>query len=224
VTSLLDGMLADLVASREKTYSVPLSFESFTKESQDMQGRLERIAPRLAFGGAHLKDPSREWAADVALRAAAGAIVGVAAAAVLAALLVTVVARRSGRAWRETARDIVRGHTPVPWRAAIATLFLQGLFIGTVVALMSRYHVFGTDVTGNDVLYQTLKSIRTAFVIGALSTLFTLPLAVVLGIVGGYLRGWVDEAIQYLYTVLSSIPRSSLRSSPVLGGATPSHR
>ncbi|MDP3086206.1 MAG: ABC transporter permease, partial [Rubrivivax sp.] len=87
---------------------------------------------------------------------------------------------------------------------------------GATLALMGRYHVFGTDVTGNDVLYQTLKSIRTAFVIGTLATLATLPLAVVLGIMAGYFRGWVDEAIQYLYTVLSSIPNILLIAACVL--------
>jgi peptide/nickel transport system permease protein len=87
---------------------------------------------------------------------------------------------------------------------------------GIAVALMGRYHVFGTDVTGNDVLYQTLKSIRTAFVIGTLATLATLPLAVVLGIMAGYFKGWIDEAIQYLYTVLSSIPNILLIAACVL--------
>jgi peptide/nickel transport system permease protein len=71
-------------------------------------------------------------------------------------------------------------------------------------------------VTGNDVLYQTLKSIRTAFVIGTLATLATLPLAVVLGILAGYLKGWVDEAIQYLYTTLSSMPNVLLIAACVL--------
>jgi peptide/nickel transport system permease protein len=66
------------------------------------------------------------------------------------------------------------------------------------------------------VLYQTLKSIRTAVVIGALATLATLPLAVVLGIMAGYFKGWVDEAIQYLYTVLSSIPNILLIAALVL--------
>ncbi len=73
-----------------------------------------------------------------------------------------------------------------------------GAFIGVIASLSMRYHAFGTDITGNDVLYQTLKSIRTAVVIGALATLATLPLAVVLGIMAGYFKGWVDEAIQYL--------------------------
>jgi peptide/nickel transport system permease protein len=66
------------------------------------------------------------------------------------------------------------------------------------------------------VLFQTYKSIRTAFVIGSLATLATLPLAVVLGIMAGYFKGWVDEAIQYLYTVLSSVPNILLIAACVL--------
>ena len=76
--------------------------------------------------------------------------------------------------------------------------------------------MLGTDRTGNDVLYQALKSIRTAFVIGTLSTLATLPLAIALGIMAGYFSGWVDELIQYVYTVLSSIPNVLLIAACVL--------
>jgi peptide/nickel transport system permease protein len=66
------------------------------------------------------------------------------------------------------------------------------------------------------VLYQALKSVRTAFVIGTLATLATLPFAVVLGVVAGYFRGWVDEVIQYLYTTLSSVPNVLLIAACVL--------
>ena len=81
---------------------------------------------------------------------------------------------------------------------------------------MGSYHVFGTDRTGNDVLVQTLKSVRTAFVIGMLSTLATLPIAVTLGILAGYFKGWVDEVVQYLYTTLSSVPNVLLIAACVL--------
>jgi len=53
-------------------------------------------------------------------------------------------------------------------------------------------------------------------VIGTLSTIATLPLAVGLGILAGYLRGWVDELVQYLYTTLSSIPNVLLIAACVL--------
>jgi peptide/nickel transport system permease protein len=58
--------------------------------------------------------------------------------------------------------------------------------------------------------------VRTAFVIGMLSTLATLPFAVVLGILAGYFRGWVDELVQYLYTLLSSVPNILLIAACVL--------
>jgi peptide/nickel transport system permease protein len=89
-------------------------------------------------------------------------------------------------------------------------------FFGPLLSLAQHYHVFGTDRTGNDVFYQALKSIRTAFVIGTLATVATLPLAVGLGLMAGYFKGWVDEAIQYLYTVLSSVPNVLLIAACVL--------
>ena len=107
-----------------------------------------------------------------------------------------------GAAWRDIAAD----RTTLPLRALLLTFAVVCVVAGAVVALMGHYHVFGTDRTGNDVLVQTLKSVRTAFVIGALSTLATLPIAITLGILAGYFRGWVDEVVQYLYTTLSSVP------------------
>lgn len=214
--SLLDAMLRDLIDARETTYSRPLAYQSFTRESMEAGGRIERVAPRLRFGGAHLERPAEQWAGDVAQRTLAGLAGGLVFTLLVACGVVSAVARRAGRTWAQTARQIWRGETAVPWRAALAAVLGVSLVGATAVALMGRYHVFGTDVTGNDVLYQTLKSIRTAFVIGSLATLATLPLAVVLGIVGGYLRGWIDEVIQYLYTVLSSIPNILLIAACVL--------
>jgi peptide/nickel transport system permease protein len=208
-SSLLDSLLSGLVESRETTYSRPVATESFTKESDDAGNR---VAPRLLHGGAHLKDPAAQWAGDVALRFGVGLVGGLLAALALAALLVVWLSQ-GDKARRAAIR---RGETAVPWRVAIVTLLALGAFVGAVAGLATGYHVFGTDITGNDVLYQTLKSIRTAVVIGALATLATLPLAVVLGIMAGYFKGWVDEAIQYLYTVLSSIPNILLIAALVL--------
>jgi peptide/nickel transport system permease protein len=87
---------------------------------------------------------------------------------------------------------------------------------GAVIALAMNYHVLGTDKVGQDVLYLTLKSIRTALVIGTLTTLVMLPFALVLGIAAGYFGGWIDDAIQYLYTTLNSIPGVLLIAAAVL--------
>ncbi len=216
VKSLLDVVLAPLVEGRETTYSRPLDFESFTKESVEQGGQVKRVAPRLAYGGVHLKNPTQDRGADIAWRATSGAVAGLAVAALLSALLIAAVARGGGQPWREAAQKVQQGATVIPWRVALIALAALCALIGAVAGLSTGYHVFGTDITGNSVLMQTLKSIRTAFVIGSLATLATLPLAVVLGIMAGYFRGWVDEAIQYFYTVLSSIPNILLIAACVL--------
>ncbi len=216
VQSLLDVVLREAVLSRESTYSRPLGFVGFTKESSEIDGKVTRVAPRLKHGGAHLTDPAAQWAGDIAMRAVTGLVLGLAVAAVLCALLVAVVARKGGQGFSASAGAIWHNETVIPWRVACISLAALVGVSGIVAALMGHYHVLGTDVTGNDVLYQTLKSIRTAFVIGTLATLATLPFAVVLGIMAGYLKGWADEVIQYLYTMLSSIPNILLIAACVL--------
>ena len=214
--SLLDAALGDLVASRETTYSRPLAYVGFTKESVVVGDEVTRVAPRLKFGGAHLAAPERQWAGDVAWRAAVGLAAGLAAGVLLSALLVAAIARGRGVAFAAAAAEIGRGEGTIPWRVAVGTVLVIGALSGVAAALSGPYHLLGTDQTGNDVLYQALKSIRTAFVIGTLATVATLPLAITLGLAAGYFRGWVDEVIQYVYTVLSSVPNVLLIAACVL--------
>ncbi len=214
--SVLDTLLSRLVESREPSYSRPLSYVGFFKESVEVQGKLTREPPRLAFGGAHLTDPATQWVGDLIKRSVMGLVLGLLVTAGLSALLVAVIARRRAESWAVTARSVLKGESDIPWHAALWAVMSIGVLAGPTIALMSHYHVFGTDRTGNDVLYQALKSIRTAFVIGTLATVATLPLAVVLGIMAGYFKGWVDEVIQYLYTVLSSVPNVLLIAACVL--------
>jgi peptide/nickel transport system permease protein len=182
VKSLLDVGLQTAIDSREATYSRPLACVSFTKESGEVNGQVQRVAPRLKFGCAHLSRPESQRAADLTQRVVTGMLAGGLAAAVLSLLLLGWVARHAQASLAVAAGQVWRNETRTPWRVAVATLLVLGLVAGAIVSLMGHYHVFGTDVTGNDVLYQTLKSIRTAFVIGTLATLATLPVAVVLGI------------------------------------------
>ena len=76
--------------------------------------------------------------------------------------------------------------------------------------------MFGTDKVGQDVFYQAVKSVRTGILIGVLTTLITLPLAILLGALAGFFRGWVDDVIQYIYTTLNSIPHVLLIAAAVL--------
>jgi peptide/nickel transport system permease protein len=214
--SLLDVLLSGPRESREKTYSVPLATHQFSKESMLQNGVSVRDFPRLQFGGKHLTAPESQWGADVAQRSLRGLAGGALVALVLGALLVL----RQARVWRVSfsaaLSTLWRGEVAFPVRAVGGTLLVLALLVGWVAALWPHYHVMGTDQTGNDVLFLAIKSIRTAVVIGSLATLSTIPLAVVFGILAGYFKGWVDDAIQYFYTVLSSIPSVLLISAFVL--------
>lgn len=215
VVSMLDVLLDDTAFVRpEKTYSAPLAWLQFTKESilQD-GGAPTRDFPRLRFGGRHLSDPEEEWGHDVMHRAGLGAGAGLLVALLLTALVVLCVGRGSRLS---VARQIMRGETELPWRAMLVTTLLLCVLLGAVMGLATGYHVLGTDRTGNDVLWQALKSIRTAWVIGSLTTVAMLPPALILGISAGYFKGWIDDAIQYLYTTLTSIPGVLLIAACVL--------
>jgi peptide/nickel transport system permease protein len=213
--SLLDVLLSRQVAGRETSYSSPLAMRGFTKDSVEVNGQIQRTYPRLKHGGEMLTDDA-QWLGDVMQMVAIGLAYGLLVTMLASSGIACAVARKNRIGFVDAFRLLLLGRTDLPLRAVAVTLLALCAVFGPLLALAQHYHVFGTDRTGNDVFFQALKSIRTAFVIGTLSTIATLPLAIGLGIVSGYLRGWVDEVVQYLYTVLSSIPNVLLIAACVL--------
>jgi peptide/nickel transport system permease protein len=216
IESLLDVVLARQIAMREREWSEPFAYYGFRKESNAFSATADAEYPRLAHGGAHLKDPQTQRAGDITARALQGILAGLLITVLSAAFASLRVARKSNVPLGEGFKLIVRNHTEYPLRAALITVAVLAVLGGAIAFLKDHYHVFGTDQTGNDVLYQALKSVRTAFVIGALSTLATLPFAVLFGVLAGYFKGWVDDAIQYLYTTLTAVPNVLLIAACVL--------
>jgi peptide/nickel transport system permease protein len=179
-------------------------------------GTQARVFPRLKHGGAHLKAPAEDWLRDVVAKTLLGLALAVLAGLTFTGIAVQAAARHWNVPWRTARGRIWRGETRFAWNAVLVTTAALLLIAGPVVALAGSYHVFGTDKVGQDVLYLTLKSIRTGLVIGTITTLAMLPFAVALGIAAGYLGGWVDDVIQYLYTTLNSIPGVLLIAAAVL--------
>jgi peptide/nickel transport system permease protein len=215
-TSLLDLGLARLVEARETSYSAPLAFKAIQKEATTIDGVVVRRAPRLFYGGAQLQDPERDWGTDVMARAASGCVLGVLAGLLVFLLCAAATAASHQQSLSNAWRSMRAEQDGFPWNSVYRTLLVLGGLIGAITCLALAYHVFGTDQTGNDVLYQVLKSIRTAIVMGSLTTAAILPFALLLGILSGYLRGWVDDVIQYFYTTISSIPSVLLIAACVL--------
>ena len=217
VVSLFDSLVEGLRLRQEKSYSAPLATRLYTKENLELaDGRTVREYPRLKYGGAHLQDPEAEWGADLVRLSVIGIFKGLLVSVVVANILIMLLAARAGSDFGNQARRVLRGRTEIPWRVTLVTLTLMLVLVFWSAELAGKYHLLGTDKVGEDVFYQALKSIRTGLVIGTLTTLVMLPAAILLGIMAGYFRGWVDDLIQYTYTTLNSIPGVLLIAAAIL--------
>lgn len=220
VLSVLDALLTPLRTRNEKTYSEPFATRLYAKETIDLPGgQTIRDYPRLKHGGAHLGEREDEILADAGFSAFRAGVLALFGWLTLAASVAALVKRNAAQNVAVDAsgwQKIWRGETVFAWNAVLVAVGLM-LMVGVPLFwLTAQYHVFGTDKVGQDVLYQVLKSVRTGLVIGLVTTLVMLPVAVLLGIVAGYFRGWIDDVIQYIYTVLSSIPGVLLIAAAVL--------
>ncbi|RLA53672.1 MAG: ABC transporter permease [Gammaproteobacteria bacterium] len=199
VTSVLDVMLGGMGERFERTYSAPFALKSFEKKNmKDEQGMAIRDYPLLEHAGQHLVNPADKWP-DMLAKTGAALVWGL----ILSALVI-------GLQW-----FLLRG-SPNPWYASWgiqAVIICCGVWL---VSISHYYHVLGTDLGGADVAYQSIKGVRTGVLLGTLSTLIMLPIAVTLGVMAGYFKGWVDDVVQYLYTTLSSIPGILLIAASVL--------
>ncbi len=75
-----------------------------------------------------------------------------------------------------------------------------------VLARPGGAHVMGTDDLGRDVLSRVMFGARASIQAGVLSTVLALVVAVPLGLVAGYFRGWWDPIISRITDVLLSFP------------------
>lgn len=228
VLSVFDALAKDIKSRTEKTYSAPLAAYLYAKESIEMpDGRVLRDYPRLRYGGAHLADPQQELSADVLKRMMIGTLEGLLMGMLLIAIIYGLfrLFAEHGAAGLPDGQvaseenwmfSFIRTIRKKPCYALVVTTLLLSVLFGITINLAAVYHVLGTDKVGQDVLYLSLKSIRTGLVIGTVTTLVMLPFALLFGIAAGYMRGWVDDAIQYIYTVLSSIPSVLLIAAAVL--------
>jgi len=70
----------------------------------------------------------------------------------------------------------------------------------------SAEHYLGTDYLGRDVFTRLLYGARVSLVIGVMPSIIALVVGVTLGLLAGYLGGWVDYVIMRVADVMLSIP------------------
>jgi len=216
VISLFDQMVSGLRARQEKTYSAPLATHLYAKESIELaDGSSIRDFPRLEHGGSHLRDPGQKMV-DLVRLSTIGILKGLVVSLVVANVLIMLLAIAARSSFMEQAQRVFSARTEIPWRVVLIVASAMLVLSFWSAELAVKYHLLGTDKVGEDVFYQALKSIRTGLVIGTLTTLVMLPAAIMLGIMAGYFRGWVDDVIQYIYTTLNSIPGVLLIAAAIL--------
>lgn len=210
--SLLDVLIGEKIAGRERSYSAPFAMHDFDKTTVVTDKGPGRIFQRLKGASPEIEETGFRTKFIKKLAA------GVMTSAVFLALFWIVLALVLKMICKQPFRQALQMATARsnPWRPAIVVWQLAVLIACVLAFLWPSWHILGTDATGNDALYSALKSVRTAFVIGSLATLTTLPFAVVLGICAGYFKGKVDDVIQYIYTTISSIPSVLLIAASVL--------
>jgi len=79
-------------------------------------------------------------------------------------------------------------------------------FYGGQPLLHPGQHLLGTDLLGRDVVYRTLKGARVALLIGGLTSLVVIPIALLFGVSAGYFGRRIDDAVFFAMTVLASVP------------------
>lgn len=214
--SVLDLILSPLGQEFEETYSAPFALHLFVKKmvlTQDNTYVLDY--PRLLWAGTHLSDASQ--------RAANIAVITSYALGKAGLIWIGII----GCTWWYQTRKINNGreawhkiwHNPkksFPYRAALITI---GIILAVILIcknLAAFYHIMGTDKIGTDVFYLGIKSIRTGLIMGTVTTLFMLPVALLAGMVAGYFSGWLDDMIQYIYSVVNAIPSILLIAAAAL--------
>ncbi len=129
--------------------------------------------------------------------------------------------RRPAPFWLDTARRMVREKPLGTWGGAFVILILVVVAVGAPViapydpnaqvadalfAPPSLAHPFGGDNNGRDVLSRVIYGARISLLVGLTSVALGTTAATLLGMVSGYLGGWIDIVIQRIVDSFMAFP------------------
>tara|TARA_Y100000992_G_C21254105_1_gene487557 strand:- start:290 stop:1663 length:1374 start_codon:yes stop_codon:yes gene_type:complete len=206
IKSILDIILLPIHKNTEKSYSSPFSSHLYSKETVKIDNKIEkRIYPKLLFKGNHNK-----YSEDNFNNIFLTSLLSIFKTFILVFSLCLIFCRKN-----IFTRGFIFSFIQKN-KVFLSSLTIMIAIIFLLYDLGSQYYILGTDKVGEDVLYKSIKSIRTGILIGTLTTIVMLPFAIFLGIFAGYIGGLIDDIIQYIYTTLNSIPSVLLIASAIL--------
>jgi peptide/nickel transport system permease protein len=78
--------------------------------------------------------------------------------------------------------------------------------IGVVVAPRAETLPFGADKWGHDVLKKAIKGAQVSIFVGVSAAIVATMIGTLLGALAGYFRGWIDDVLEWFYSIFTSIP------------------
>jgi oligopeptide transport system permease protein len=78
--------------------------------------------------------------------------------------------------------------------------------VKTVVQPKAATLPFGGDRLGRDVLAKAIKGAQVSILVGLAAAALATLIGTVLGAFAGYFGGWIDDALEWLYNVFTSVP------------------
>jgi len=207
ISSLLDIILLPIHENSEKSYSSPFSSKLYSKETVKIDKDIDkRVYPKLKYKGNH-NLYSEKNIQNIFITI----IISFVKTLFICFIMYLIIFYKTlFKNFKKITTYFLRN------KFIYLSFFIILLIFISLYDLSIQYYVLGTDKVGEDVLYKSIKSIRTGILIGTLTTIVMLPFAIFLGIFAGYIGGFVDDIIQYIYTTLNSIPSVLLIASAIL--------
>jgi oligopeptide transport system permease protein len=78
--------------------------------------------------------------------------------------------------------------------------------IATAIAPRAETLPFGADKWGHDVLKKAIKGAQVSIFVGISAAIVATLIGTMLGAFAGYFRGWIDDVLEWFYSIFTSIP------------------
>ena len=127
--------------------------------------------------------------------------------------------KRSSSPWAYALRQFLRNRSAVFGMLVLLAVVLSAVFAPRLTPydpietnFRARYqppsaeHIMGTDRVGRDVATRILYGARISLRVGLIAVTIAVVLGTAIGLVSGFYRGWIDEALMRFIDVVMAMP------------------